>query len=233
MKKLIMSVVAIATLSTSGFANSNESHFKTDKKETCEKVFKNETILKNINAGTGIKLSSNHVAIQAFSEGYADHVKMRLGDLSIDFLKNIGVGTNTKLTWDNIILRYYTFNDYLKSKNSQIELLTFFNSIYNENLMYKDMSREYSDKINTYIFYKDYASLEFQTFESYVISFSDDKNFKEFFKLIALDNHDETYNFIKTVNENTGTKKYLKEFQDKCKDNNKKTVADLIFPPKK
>ena len=123
--------------------------------------------------------------------------------------------------------------EYIKSKNSQIELLTFFNSIYNENLIHKDISREYSDKINTYIFYKDYASLEFQTFESYVISFSDDKNFKEFFKLIALDNHDETYKFIKTVNENTGTKKYLKEFQDKCKDKNKKTVADLIFPPKK
>ena len=104
MKKLIMSIVAIATLSTAGFANSNGSHFKTDKKETCEKVFKNETILKNINAGTGIKLSSNDANIQAFSKGYADQVKMRLGDLSVDFLKNIGVGTNTKLAWDHIIL---------------------------------------------------------------------------------------------------------------------------------
>ena len=140
MKKLIMSVVAIATLSTTGFA----SYGNNDSKDATCKMFTKENIIDKVIMNDNLKLFHalllkedksdaenylNVAKVRGTVKGIANAMKEMEGDLSVDFLKNIGVGTNTKLTWANLALNYNLFIGYLHNNNELDELINFYNTV--------------------------------------------------------------------------------------------------------
>lgn len=242
MKKLITAITASLILATGAMSNILEQ----DKQITC-KLFVSENYLINKlkssntleevfsymksveeNAEESVQRMKSYV-ITSGAEGIGMGMQQFKGDLSIDLLKNIGIGTNTKLTWANLALNYNLFIGYLHNNNELDELINFYNAVLIDKINEKNKNKipkEINDKIATIDYFLDARDLGFP----YYFDFTSlgNKKFNELFKHIALQDFREALQLMKTENANAETQKVIDSIVEACKSDQTKTLIDLI-----
>ncbi len=242
MKKLITAITASLILATG--ANSNI--LDQDKQIACKffvsenyliNKLKSEDTVKHVllyiksveeNAEKSVQTMKS-VVLTSSAEGVGLAMQQFKGDLSVDLLKNIGIGTNTKLTWANLSLNYYLFIGYLHNNNELDELTNFYNTVLIDKINEKNKNKipkEINDKIATIDYFLDSRDLGFPYYFDYT-EFGN-KKFNELFKHIALQDFSEALQLMKTENANAGTQKVLDSIVEACKSYQTKTLKDLI-----